>query len=291
MATLAHPSGPRRVRFLPSRQLDLSTDVVSLPLREQTPKHQLQRFIQDTSERTNLSLCRRGMQIRGANGTYFRVTCKNSWLCPNCTPLALRKFADKSVLLSRSAPQALAVVLTIRHDSSQPLSEVLKSLYGVKTAFLSGRSYDSFRKAYGIIGHGLITELKYSDTDGWNAHLQGIVFQENNSDSTPSPDLSDALQLRWVQTAHQQGVGASLEGQKAFLLPPDDRSNWARYNGKDHPRFTTSSVGSRTVGDIMHDALHGDFEAVSLFLEVEAATKDRRRMAWTPKLEEKLHVR
>lgn len=288
MATLAHPSDPGRVQILPSHRLDLSIDVLSLPLREQSPKHQLQRFIQETSERTNLSLCRRGMRTQGADGTSYRVTCKNSWLCPNCSPVALREFAAQSARHAQNAPQALAVVLTVRHDCSQPLSEVLSDLYRIKTAFTSGRSYVTFRKAYGIVGHSLVTELKHSDQHGWNAHLQGIVFLENGSGNSQDSILPDALRLRWVQTAHQQGVGASLEAQKAFKLSPDARGKWAAYNGKDSARFITNNMGSRTVGDIIYDAQHGDHEAVSLFLEVEAATKNRRRFAVTPQLGWKL---
>lgn len=266
--------------------LDRSSDVSSLPLqlvkRDYQPRYVLQSFMQENTEKKSLRMCRRGFRVLDAEGVATRVPCRNSWMCPVCTQRRLNEWSKKSLDILDLAPTALSFTFT-QNQENEPLTVSLDRLSRSLKAFTSGRAWAELRKLYGIAGIGYIIELKHTP-QGWHPHAHGFIVSRNNLTAGQADRLALALRRRW--TRHSEA--ASLWAQDVSSLDHGDYVTSASYLRKDHPRFTTTSPVSRTLGDLLHDASRGDVDALVLLQEAEKATDRRRRFNWTPGILKKL---
>jgi hypothetical protein len=261
--------------------LDSSLDVFSLPpsrvQRDYQKRYVLQKFVQENIEHKSIALCRRGYRVIDAEGVATRVACSNSWLCPVCAPRKLNEFVTKSSTIIESSASVLAFTLTQEQETGEALADSLNRLTKTIAATTSGRAWADLKSTYGIIGMGYVVELKHSPT-GWHPHAHGFLVSTRDLTQEQGSRLGLAVRRRWVQ----QSTGASLAGQHAALLDPAEYYSSTRYLAKDHPRYTTSNMVNRTIGDLVHDASRGDLDALDLLHEVGSATVRRRRFSWTP---------
>jgi len=107
------------------------------------------------------------------------ITCARLWFCPVCASRITEERAKELTLATArwhdSGGFVAMLTLTLRHNSYQPLGEVLKTLREAHRRFKSGRTFKTMQADYGWSGSVTTLEVTHGGS-GWHPHLHELVF-------------------------------------------------------------------------------------------------------------------
>lgn len=154
--------------------------------------------------------------------------CGSVWVCPVCASkiserrrLELQKAIDNH---RKSGGSVAMVTLTLRHDKFRSFSDLLRAMGKSRCYLKSGRKWEDFSRAQGVIGTIYSLEATWGELNGWHPHYHLLVFS-----SFPEIDLRallDYYQSNWISSLKDQGFDA-LEGISVVVT--SDRHSISSY--------------------------------------------------------------
>jgi hypothetical protein len=252
----------------------------------------------NTSPEVTLHLRHRasGRLQAGVSGIY---RCDSAWLCPKCAPRVaferqerVRKVVEATVLQGGTF---VAVVLTIRHDRHQSLSELKHAVLTASSDARAGRAWTEIRKRMKAIGVLVAPEVTYNSRHGWHFHLHlGVLCL--SQDRTEIEAACRELIARYMALCHAAGYRADWPAQHVCF--PDDSISSGEYMGKG-AIWEIAGSGTKTSAR-RHDsftpfqlaaaAAAGDAQMKKLFLEYAKVMPGTRSCIVTAAMREALHL-
>jgi hypothetical protein len=116
--------------------------------------------------------------MRSGDDAYFTgiITCKSIWLCPVC---AERIICDRIGQLKdalSSGYKTAMVTVTLRHDKSDRLGDLLRSLKDAIRKLKSGRWWSNYKDRWGVVAYVSSYEITWGDVNGWHPHAHILLF-------------------------------------------------------------------------------------------------------------------
>lgn len=212
-------------------------------------------------------------------------SCDRVWLCPVCS--ARRKAARATEVEGAaeawcSAGGALLMLtLTVRHDASMALSEVLGAV-GESWRQLQNRT--AFRRLRKEV-FGTIRALEITDGEnGWHPHIHVLLFVADGITETV-PRLVEGLTDDWRSLVGER-LGATPSVERALDVRWLD-SSAAGYVSKIGKEVALAdSKSGRDPFALLDVEGEGARQAGARFLEYGLATKGKQSLVWSPGLRE-----
>lgn len=224
------------------------------------------------------------------------VTCGSIWTCPWC---ALKIGLPRRLEVQRALEAHLSAgglvfeaTLTLRHDRSELLDEVLVRFGHAWRALQQRSSWRRFKSTFGVIGTIRALEVTHG-RHGWHVHSHLLLFVDQPA--VTADQLDAALAARWASAA---GPDVSEErGVKVKAV--DDAKHAARYLTKaatwalgglqqQPPPPPAPGSPGRTPAELLEASSHGDEAAGRLWSVYARAFKGRRWLEWSRGLRERL---
>jgi len=210
----------------------------------------------------------------GVSGIY---RCDSIWLCPVCAPAAaferqrrVRLVVDATV---EKGGTFAAVVLTVGHDKSHPLSDLKDAVLAASSNARAGKSWLKIRSRMKAIGVLVAPEVTYSKKHGWHFHLHlGLLCL--TQDRAAIEAACREMIARYIGLLQAAGYRADWQAQHISF--PQDSISAAEYMGKGGAVWeiaggtgtkTSARESSLTPFEIAAAAAAGDPQMKKLFLE------------------------
>lgn len=138
-------------------------------------------------------------------------TCKSVWVCPVCAArITERRRADvQAAILAWQAKGGRVVfaTYTLAHQIEDSLYSVFGSLKAARRFTKGGRTYQTIKEVYGVVGSIAATEITYGE-NGWHPHIHELLFVKHDIQVS---DLENDLRARWVAALSLYGRSALPE--------------------------------------------------------------------------------
>jgi len=150
-----------------------------------------------------------GVQVmRSGDDAYFDgiITCKSIWTCPVCAQRINSQRLDDLKDALGSGYKTVMVTATLRHDQSDRLRDLLRSLKDAVRRVKSGRWWGDYKDRHGVIASVSSYEITHG-VFGWHPHIHMLLFLDRDR---PDVDVmwSD-LVSRYVYLVDRGGGYAS----------------------------------------------------------------------------------
>jgi len=228
--------------------------------------------------------------MRSGGDAYFTgiITCKSIWTCPVC---ASRIICERIAQLKdalRSGYKTVMVTVTLRHDRSDHLGDLLRSLKDAIRKLKSGRWWSNYKDRFGVVAYVSSYEITWSDVNGWHPHAHILLFLETDK---VDPDLmwTDFV-TRYVDLVNQLGGYASRNHSVDVSRGDDQVSDYLlkHVTVDDRLALEMSSTDtkdgrgkhSKTFWDLVFLSRYFDY-AVDLVKEYADATYRLQSMIWS----------
>jgi hypothetical protein len=150
-----------------------------------------------------------GVQVmRSGDGAYFDgiITCKSIWICPVCAQRIISQRLDDLKDALGSGYKAVMVTATLRHDPSDRLCDLLRSLKDAIRKLKSGRWWGDYKDRHGVVAYVSSYEIT-PGVYGWHPHVHMLLFLDRDH---PDVDLMwSEIVSRYIYLVDRGGGYAS----------------------------------------------------------------------------------
>lgn len=212
------------------------------------------------------------------------VSCGSVWSCAVCSAkiAARRSMEVEAAALAHTAAggELVMLTLTVRHDRSQGLAELLDALRGAWRSVQNDRRWLPVRSE--LVGSITATEITRGP-NGWHPHLHLLLFVPGGGAGAAA--LSDLGE--WLPEAWRVRVAARLGGSGPDLAHgvhvKQLDAGAAAYVSKIADETTRADLksDSRSVWALLDAVDDGETWAIAAFVEFFRATKGRRAIVWS----------
>jgi hypothetical protein len=154
---------------------------------------------------------------------------------------------------------AVFVTMTLRHEKTHTLDEILHAVYAALNAVTSGGTWTRDQKRYGILHWARSVELPPPGKHGWHPHVHMLMFL----DKSQRPDLGELFSRmadRWCRAVVRRGLPSpgqdqALQVEHIDTDPAEAIAAWASYLTKGFAAEALKSTSASTGwGHILQDA-------------------------------------
>ena len=135
------------------------------------------------------------------------LTCGNVWLCPVCrAKIQARRGEEIAKAVDWAYGHGYKVIMityTQPHHLGQPLAALIGGHCAAMRKFKSGRWYQGFKAAAGVVGSIRCAEVTYSAVNGWHWHSHELLICDAHFKVS---DMVLALKARWVDSCERAGL-------------------------------------------------------------------------------------
>jgi len=116
--------------------------------------------------------------MRSGDDAYITgvITCKSIWLCPVCAERIICDRRDQLKQALMSGYKTAMVTVTLRHDKSDRLSDLLRCLKDAIRKLKSGRWWSNYKSRFGVVAYVSSFEITHGDLYGWHPHAHILLF-------------------------------------------------------------------------------------------------------------------
>ena len=235
-------------------------------------------------------------------------SCGSVWTCAVCSAKISKLRADE---LRRGLGNWLdrggiitMMTLTVQHERSDDLSDLLERMSKAQRWFYSGRWYQTFREKYGIIGSVRNLECTWGQRSGWHPHSHVLLLGDKKIDHRE-------LYERWAKACEKYGLWASweafqhgvsdttelgleskVEGVSKYLTKMfelDDKTTWTAAEELTLAHYKVSNTQRFTPYDLLRATIEtGDTLYSHRFEQFAKAYKGKRQLYWSKGLRDLL---
>lgn len=271
----------------------------------------------------NLSLCNKRLipqvgvketafLLRNENGEskfFGQMTCKNTWACPHCAAIQMKKYATKIAAsidaLNKRGQKAIMITFTVPHLQFQSCREVTDILYQTwKESFQNATNtkrkrhfgaINQFHRANGIKYRIRAAEYTYG-ANGWHPHFHCLFFVDNDKFDSLL-DWEEQIQSRWIKIFEKvateyitknklhQNIGTPEAIVNRFLKFADSQAVKISRDKDGKPLETTSSAyiagwttDKEMTGNVQKKASHNShytpFQMLEMAMNGDAKMKE-----------------
>ncbi len=244
------------------------------------------------------------------------LSCGSIWACPCCSSLIRQGRASEvevgtELWEKRYKGSFLFVTFTLRHKRQDRLKDSLDTLTEAFSATIRGNPWKRFAGRLGIVGQVKATEITWSRSNGWHAHLHVLFFLR----SVPSVDaIADAdgwLSARWQSMVVKRGGRVPNLRHGVDVRKVTDRQVVGLYITKLQEAKPTAKKRFPVAQELTRiDTKRGRLQSLvpfdlldldglgveevqerrELWLEYVTATRGKRAIVWSRSLKELLEV-
>jgi hypothetical protein len=224
------------------------------------------------------------------------TSCKSIWRCPSCN-LKLLKGRATEVYQLTSAHQKQNyeigfVTLTIKHNIKDSLKTSLNKLGDQYRKFQRHTHFSTLKKDL-LLGQIKSTEITYSTRNGWHPHLHIIYFYKSSDINQIQKEQQKLIQ-NWANytdgklISQNQQIGYSSTKLAKYITKWDivqELTNDFSKKAKGLKPFELLSIIAKNQHQFPNKNLEASLQQTkSLWLEYVEATKGKRRITTSPKL-------
>jgi hypothetical protein len=308
--TTKKQSGPYKSSVRGSNQNDRRT--------RRKARYDLRDVLHEVSSLPRVAACGR-FRVSGGEGPEIRMTgeegdrvahfakvqlCGRVWVCPVCGPRIRQLRAedlDQACIrwIMRYGPGSIMLLtLTLPHDFSQALSDLLRTVRDAFSLLASGRAWQEDKVLYGLAHHVKAHDVTVGP-NGWHPHLHLVLFGLRVLTAADVASLSSHLFERWAEAIVKHGGRRPGSRHGVSLEQARSRNDVSRYvcqvvaGDGDRPipvalevargdLKASHNAGHRTPWQILADfKTDGDCKGLALWLEWEKATRGVHAIRWS----------
>lgn len=230
------------------------------------------------------------------------LMCGQAWVCPVCAAAHARRQAEALRPLAESflkqGGEGYFITMTVRHDSSMILSDLLTSFLAARRLMHQNNSYKShMTKATRL---GSIRSLEFTHgQDGWHVHTHDFGFlQHPLRVGARGPRLGMGIKsfeeghLRYWRNATRQ-VGLKTKPTSLHLkvvTAKDIFSGWDVVEEVTQGYIKAARAPNQSPMQLLYAATQGDEAAAALYRDYALATQGRGKLVWSDGLKERLEA-
>jgi len=240
--------------------------------------NQCMSFFPKKGEKAEVELVKQGERLRFTNVE----PCGSVWLCPVCNArISYERRQELTYAVENSGAHVALLTVTLSHDKSDRLSDVIKALRKAVNSTKSGRWYQSWLEEHKIIASASSLEITYGRF-GWHPHLHILLFMS----AKPHPGrIRDQFSERFTRFLAKNGHYASaFHGVNVKYAKSDISGYIAKWNATDELTAVQKKLGrglSLTIWEIAKLAVNGDKDCERLWLEYAKATYRKKALTWS----------
>jgi len=120
--------------------------------------------------------------MRSEDGAYIDgvTTCKSIWTCPVCAERIICQRRDQLKDALGAGYKTVMVTVTLQHDKTDRLCDLLRCLKGAVKRLKSGRWWSNFKDRWGVIAYVSSYEITWGDRFGWHPHVHMLLFLDHD---------------------------------------------------------------------------------------------------------------
>jgi len=213
------------------------------------------------------------------------TSCGSVWICPVCSArIASERRRELSQAVESRDLYTALVTITIAHNRSDRLADLMSALNKSIGKLRSGRFYQDLINQYGIVASATSLEVTHG-SNGWHPHKHIILFFDRYNDSQAIKELQERLIERYTKIIAKSGYYASSYHSIDVRASRKDVTGYiAKWSLIDEISNVQAKSGRReslTSWELAQLACSGDREARDLFFEYAQSTFGKRSLSWS----------
>jgi len=215
------------------------------------------------------------------------MTCGSVWTCPVCRQKILAGRRSEIVQALKSGLTPVMVTITLQHDRSDSLSDLMSALSSALRRLKSGRWWIDFRDRYQVKASVTTQEIRWSPVTGWHPHRHMILFCDLADASEVETDhiqkdlsgrYTHLLDLSGHYASQHHGIDVRVGDQ--YIAGYLSKDNWSLAHEMSSTDSKSSSV-SVSPFNLADQASSGDGHAYHLWMEYVTSTHGKRQITWS----------
>lgn len=218
------------------------------------------------------------------------MSCGNVWACPVCMARinaqradALRNGLTNAGILGY---HAYLLTLTVRHDRTDALAELIDALTKAYRYMWSGKTGQALKAALTWQGSARAMEIRHGQSAGWHPHFHVVILTESVLGADTLSALTTRIKNRWIQSLAHAGYDATFDNGADLRTSTTQIFNYLTKSDRLADELTATdtkkSTESRSPIEILEDSRQGDQYAASLWREYVTATKGAKALVMCP---------
>jgi len=173
------------------------------------------------------------------------------------------------------------VTVTLQHNHSDALADVLAVLRSAWAQTKGGKGWQIIKRRHDLVGYVTALEVTHG-VSGWHPHLHVLMVGKRELPDTERALLREVLTDRFGGYVHNLG-GYVSEYHGVMVSEPGAAAEYvAKWGIADELTKAASKTGAgRGPIQLLRDFLQGDGRAGDLYKEYAAALKGRRQLSWS----------
>ena len=135
------------------------------------------------------------------------ITCKSIWTCPVCAERITCERIDQLKDALKSGYKTVMVSVTLRHDKSDRLDDLLRCLKDAIRKLKSGRWWSNYKDRWGVVAYVSSYEITWGDVYGWHPHAHILLFLD--TDKVDADLMWSEMVTKYVEIINKLGGYAS----------------------------------------------------------------------------------
>lgn len=227
--------------------------------------------------------------IREGDKAYYGGvdTCGSVWTCPVCgRRISQARREELRSGLAGSGLIPLMVTITLQHNLSDPLDDLLDALTDSLRRLKSGRWWQDFKRRYDVKAHVASLEIRWSPSTGWHPHRHMLILTDMDLSGISTEAVKRELTERYRQLLSDN------HGRYASEFHSIDVRVGDQYVGDYISKFglpdeLTMAHAKQSSSDSYHPielalmADQGDGQAYKLWMDYCRSTLGKRQMTWS----------
>lgn len=203
------------------------------------------------------------------------MVCGSIWVCPLCAAkISERRRAELEQGIENWVAKGGAVYLatyTISHKRYDDLPSLLKSFLAARKRARQGRSAQTTRKRFGIVGTVSVREVTWSKENGWHPHCHELVFCTSE---IALEEYDKVAREQWRRSVEHEGLTINEHGFKLNRTYGGVADYVAKF-GREPMKAPWSAATELTKGHLKHG--HGE-EHLTPFAMLELIAQGRNEL-------------
>jgi hypothetical protein len=276
--------------------VDLGNTGIKVSASQKIGKYALLRQVQTVLDGSDFAVlsCQKMHQnfasvMRSGDDAYFTgiITCKSVWLCPVCAERIICERIGQLKDALSSGYKTVMVTVTLHHDRSDDLADLLRCLKSAVKKLKSGRWWSTFKDRWGVVAYVSSYEITWGDLFGWHPHAHILLFLD--TDTIDVETIWSELITKYVGIIDRLGGYASRHHSVDVTQGDDDVKDYlCKHVSVDDGLVLEMSstdtkdgrMGSKTFWDLVYLSNFFGY-AVDLVKEYASATFRLQSMIWS----------
>jgi hypothetical protein len=228
-----------------------------------------------------------GWGFPGGGQAFYKglAVCGSVWTCAICAcRISEKRRAELAAAVERTGYSMVLVSITLQHDKSDHLAELLDSLNDGTRRMKQGRWWKDFSARYQLKASVTSLEITYGGS-GWHPHKHWLLFCDLPQSEIDQEGLQAELTTRYKAILAKHGRYASdLYGINVRIGHACAGSYVSKW-GLDSELVKASTKEGREGGFSPFQLLDlyqaGDKQAGALFVEYSKATEGKRQLVYS----------